>query len=351
MSARADYMRPLNYRDGCIDMNHGGGGRVATQLIDELFRPAFDNDWLAAGNDAALLDIPAGERLVMATDGHVISPLEFPGGDIGSLAVHGTINDVAMLGAAPLYLSASFILEEGLLLSTLQRIVASMAEASEKAGVPVVTGDTKVVQRGKGDGVFISTTAVGSVPITRNIGGAQACVGDAIVVSGTMGDHGVAVMATRESLTFETSIESDSAALHTMIAQLFADLPVGAIHVLRDPTRGGLASALNEIARQSGVGMLLEEATIPVRQEVDAACELLGLDPLYVANEGKCIIVCRDDCADRIVQILRKHPLGSKAARIGSIIEDPHGFVQMNTDFGGRRIVDWMSGEPLPRIC
>lgn len=351
MNSRADYLRSLNYRDGCIDMNHGGGGRVATQLIDELFRPAFDNDSLSTADDAALLDMPAGERLVMATDGHVISPLEFPGGDIGSLAVHGTINDVAMLGAMPLYISASFILEEGLPLSTLKRIVESMAAASEKAAVPVVTGDTKVVERGKGDGVFITTTAVGSVPVARHIGGAQACVGDAILVSGTMGDHGVAVMASRESLSFDTSIESDSAALHTMIAQLIAGLPEGAVHVLRDPTRGGLASALNEIARQSDVGMLLEEAAIPIRPEVDAACELLGLDPLYVANEGKCIVICRSDYADIAVELLRRHALGSKAARIGTIIDDPHRFVQMNTGFGGRRIVDWMSGEPLPRIC
>lgn len=351
MSARGDYLRPLDYRNGCIDMNHGGGGRVATQLIDELFRPAFDNQYLSAGNDAALLSMPAGQRLVMATDGHVISPLEFPGGDIGSLAVHGTINDVAMLGATPLYMSASFILEEGFPLSTLKRIVTSMATASGIAAVPVVTGDTKVVERGKGDGVFISTTAVGSVADTLKIDGARAGVGDAILVSGTMGDHGVAVMASRESLTFETSIVSDSAALHTMIAHLIASLPAGAIHVLRDPTRGGLASALNEIARQSGVGMMLEEAAIPVRPEVDAACELLGLDPLYVANEGKCIIVCRNDCAEKAADALREHPLGAMAARIGTITEDPLGFVQMNTDFGGRRIVDWMAGEPLPRIC
>ncbi len=351
MSARADYLRPLNYRDGCIDMNHGGGGRIATQLIDELFRPAFDNEWLSAENDAALLDIPAGERLVMATDGHVISPLEFPGGDIGSLAVHGTINDVAMLGATPLYMSASFILEEGLPLSTLKRIVESMAAASKLASVPIVTGDTKVVERGKGDGIFISTTAAGSVPVTVHIGGDRACAGDAILVSGTMGDHGVAVMASRESLTFETTIESDSAALHTMIAQLLDRLPDGAIHVLRDPTRGGLASTLNEIARQSDVGMLLEEDAIPVNREVDAACELLGLDPLYAANEGKCVVICNSDFADMAVDVLRAHPLGAKAARIGAVIADPHGFVQMNTGFGGRRIVDWMAGEPLPRIC
>ena len=351
MSARADYLRPLDWREGRIDMNHGGGGRIATQLVEELFLRAFDNHWLAAGNDAALLSFPAGHRLVMATDAHVISPLVFPGGDIGSLAVHGTINDVAMLGATPLYLSVSFILEEGFPLATLKRIVESMAAASREASVPIVTGDTKVVERGKGDGVFISSTGVGSVPIGLDIGGARASAGDAILVSGTMGDHGVAIMASRESLSFETTIESDSAALHTMVADLLAVVPMGAVHVLRDPTRGGLASTLNEIARQSGVGMLLDEAAIPVRSEVAAACELLGLDPLYVANEGKCIVNCSDEYASMALDALRAHPLGREASRIGKVTEDPHGFVQMITGFGGRRIVDWMAGEQLPRIC
>lgn len=351
MSARADYLRPLDWREGRVDMNHGGGGRVATQLVEELFLRAFDNQWLSAGNDAALLSFPAGQRLVMATDAHVISPLEFPGGNIGSLAVHGTINDVAMLGATPLYLSVSFILEEGFPLGTLRRIVESMAAASREAKVSIVTGDTKVVERGKGDGVFISSTGVGSVPVDVDVSGARAGAGDAILVSGTMGDHGVAIMASRESLSFETTIESDSAALHTLVAALVAELPAGALHVLRDPTRGGLASTLNEIARQSGVGMLLEEAAIPVKHEVAAACELLGLDPLYVANEGKCIVICDDKYASMALAVLQAHPLGRQAARIGTITEDPHGFVQMITDFGGRRIVDWMAGEQLPRIC
>lgn len=351
MSARADYLRPLDWREGRIDMNHGGGGRISTQLIEELFLRAFDNDWLSTGNDAALLNFPAGQRLVMATDAHVISPLVFPGGDIGSLAVHGTINDVAMLGAKPLYLSVSFILEEGLPLATLKKIVESMAAASREAAVPIVTGDTKVVERGKGDGVFISSTGVGSVPIDLDIGGARANAGDAILVSGTMGDHGVAIMASRESLSFDTTIESDSAALHTMVADLLAVMPPGTVHVLRDPTRGGLASTLNEIACQSGVGMLLEEAVIPVRSEVAAACELLGLDPLYVANEGKCIVICTEEHASVALDALQAHPLGQKAARIGTVTEDPHGFVQMITGFGGRRIVDWMAGEQLPRIC
>lgn len=351
MSARADYLRPLDLREGRIDMSHGGGGRLAMQLIEELFMRAFDNEFLSAGNDAAVLDIPAGQRLVLATDAHVISPLEFPGGDIGSLSVHGTINDVAMLGATPLYLSASFILEEGFALSTLKRVVDSMAAASRKASVPIVTGDTKVVERGKGDGVFISTTGVGCVPVDRRINGSRARPGDAVILSGTLGDHGVAVMASRESLSFETTIESDSAALHTMVAALLGGVPEGIVHVLRDPTRGGLASAVNEIARQSGAGMLLQEEAIPVRAEVAAACELLGLDPLYMANEGKCLVVCQADYAAHVLSILQAHPLGRDAAIIGQVTEDAHGFVQMTTSFGGRRIVDWMAGEPLPRIC
>ncbi len=351
MSVRKDYVRPLDLRHGRVDMNHGAGGRASAQLVDELFARAFDNDYLRQGNDGALLDIPAGHRLVMSTDAHVISPLFFPGGDIGSLAVHGTINDVAMMGATPLYLSASFILEEGFPLAELERIVASMAAASRAAGVPVVTGDTKVVERGKGDGVFISTTGLGALPLARRIGGALARPGDAVLVSGTIGDHGVAVLSRRESLEFETTIESDSAALHALVAGLLAALPEGAVHTLRDPTRGGLASTLNEIARQSGVGVLLEEGAIPVRPQVSAACELLGLDPLYIANEGKCVVVCASEHADTALAALRAHPLGGEAARIGTVTDDPHRFVQMATGFGGRRVVDWLSSEPLPRIC
>lgn len=351
MSVRADYLRKLDFRSGRIDMNHGGGGRLATQLVQELFLPVFDNPMLATGNDAALLNLPEGQRLVMATDGHVISPIEFPGGNIGSLAVHGTINDVAMMGAQPLYLSASFILEEGFELSTLKRIVDSMGLAAGNAGVAVVAGDTKVVERGMCDRVFIVTTGAGSAPPERLIGGERAESGDAILVSGTMGDHGVAVMASRESLTFDTTIQSDSAALHGLVDNLLTALPEGSVHVLRDPTRGGLAAALNEIATQSRVGMLLEENAIPVNAEVAAACELLGLDPLYVANEGKCIVICQSDQADNALAALRAHPLGKNAAIIGTITKDPHHFVQMTTGFGGKRIVDWMAGEPLPRIC
>ncbi len=283
------YARPLDMKHGRIDMNHGAGGRLSMQLTEELFVRAFDNEFLRQGNDGALLPMSAGMRLVMATDAHVISPLFFPGGDIGCLAVHGTLNDVAMLGAKPLYLSASFILEEGLPLSDLKRIVESMAAAAFDAGVPIVTGDTKVVEQGKGDGVFISTTGIGIVPDGQAIGGAKARPGDAVLLSGTIGEHGVAVLSKRESLEFETAIESDTAALHTLVGAMLAAVPAGTVHVLRDPTRGGLATTLNEIARQSDVGMILQETAIPILPQVDAACELLGLDPLYIANEGKLV--------------------------------------------------------------
>lgn len=351
MAGKKDYLRPIDFRHGRIDMNHGAGGRLGAQLVDELFARAFDNDWLRQGNDAALLELPAGHRLAMSTDGHVIAPLFFPGGDIGALSVHGTINDVAMLGARPLYLAASFILEEGLPLADLKRIVESMAAAARDAGVPVVTGDTKVVEQGKGDGVFISTTGIGVVPPGRRIGGALARPGDAVLLSGTIGEHGVAVLSKRESLEFETAIVSDTAALHGLVAAMLDAVPEGAVRTLRDPTRGGLATTLNEIARQSGVGMELDEAAVPVLPQVEAACELLGLDPLYIANEGKLVAVVAPDAAEPLLAVMRAHPLGRQAARIGVVADDAHRFVQMRTRFGGRRIVDWLSGEALPRIC
>ncbi len=344
------YIRPLDIRHGRVDMSHGAGGRASAQLIEELFQAALANEWLAQGNDGAAFAIPVGARMVMATDAHVVSPLFFPGGDLGSLAVHGTINDVAMCGARPLYLSASFILEEGFPLAELKRVVDAMAAAAREAGVPVITGDTKVVEQGKGDGVFISTTGIGVVPAGVDVSGANARPGNVVLLSGTIGDHGVAVMSQRESLEFETTIESDSAALHGLVANMLAAAP-GGVRVLRDPTRGGLATTLNEIARQSGVGMLLEEAAIPVKPQVDAACELLGLDPLYVANEGKLVAVCAPEAAEAVLAAMRAHPHGTAAARIGSVTEDPHHFVQMATRFGGRRVVDWLSGEQLPRIC
>jgi hydrogenase expression/formation protein HypE len=352
---KPDYQRPIDFRNGRVDMNHGAGGRAGAQLIEQLFARAFDNEWLRQGNDGALLptapELLEGGRLVMACDGHVVTPLFFPGGDLGSLAVHGTVNDVAMLGARPLWLAAGFIIEEGFPLADLQRIVASMAAAALEAGVAVVTGDTKVVEQGKGDGVFITTTGVGVVPRGRDIGGAQARPGDVVLLSGSIGDHGVAVMSKRESLEFETTIESDSAALHGLVAAMLDSVPEGAVRVLRDPTRGGLATTLNEIARQSDVGIVLAEAAIPVRPQVEAACELLGLDPMYVANEGKLIAIVAAESAEAVLAAMRAHPLGAQAARIGEVIRDEHRFVQMDTRFGGRRVVDWLSGEQLPRIC
>lgn len=351
---KKNYVRPLDVRHGRIDMNHGAGGRAAAQLIEEIFLAAFDNEYLRQGNDGASLPLlgfdAKGGRLVMATDAHVISPLFFPGGDIGCLSVHGTVNDVAMNGATPLYLSASFILEEGFPLADLKRIVQSMAQAAREAGVPIVTGDTKVVEKGKGDGVFISTTGVGIVPPGVDVGGANARPGDVILLSGSIGEHGVAVLSKRESLEFETTIESDTAALHTLVAAMLRAGGSG-VRVLRDPTRGGLATTLNEIARQSRAGMLIDEARIPVLPQVEAACELLGLDPLYVANEGKLVAVCSTQSADAVLDAMRAHPRGAAATRIGSVIADEHHFVQMNTRFGGRRVVDWLSGEQLPRIC
>ena len=345
---RRTHPRPLDLKSGRVDLTHGGGGRAMAQLVDELFVAAFDNDALRQRNDQAAFDVPGG-RMVMTTDGYVISPLFFPGGDIGSLSVHGTVNDVAMAGAVPLSLSAGFIIEEGFPLADLKRVVDSMAKASKEAGVPVVTGDTKVVEKGKGDGIFITTAGIGMVPPGVEISGDKARPGDAILVSGTMGDHGVAVMSQRESLGFETAILSDSAALHTMVAAMVAEVP--GIRVLRDPTRGGLAATLNEIAAQSAVGMLIREAAVPVRAEVRGACELLGLDPLYVANEGKLICICDPGDADRLLAVMRAHPLGGNAAHIGDCRADSHHFVQMETSVGGMRVVDWLAGEQLPRIC
>ena len=352
MALRKDYTRPLDLKHGRVDMNHGAGGRASAQLIEQLFARAFDNPALREGNDGAVLPAPpAGHRLVLATDAHVISPLFFPGGDIGALSVHGTVNDVAMMGAQPLYLSASFILEEGLPLADLKRIVDSMAAAAREAGMAIVTGDTKVVEQGHGDGVFISTTGAGWLPPGRRLGGDLARPGDVVLVSGPIGDHGVAVLSKRESLEFETAIVSDSAALNGLTAAMLAAVPEGSVRVLRDPTRGGLATTLNEIARQSGTGITLDEAKIPVRAQVEAACELLGLDPLYVACEGRLVAICAPDVADKLLAAMQAHPLGQQAARIGLVTDDPHRFVQMATRFGGRRVVDWLSGEQLPRIC
>ena len=341
--------RKLDIRTGLVDLSHGAGGRASTQLVDDIFRPAFDNALLDQGNDQAAFDVAAG-RMVMSTDGYVIWPLFFPGGDIGSLSVHGTVNDLAMAGAQPLHLAASYILEEGFPLADLQRIAVSMGRAAAEAGVAIVTGDTKVVERGKADGLFITTTGIGLVPAGIVISGDRARPGDRVIVSGSIGDHGVAVMSKRANLGFETEILSDSAALNGLVA-VMVDAAGAGLRVMRDPTRGGLAATLNEIARQSRCGFHVHESAIPVRPDVVAACELLGLDPLNVANEGKLVAIVEPAAADRLLAAMRAHPLGRDAAIIGSVTEDDQGFVQMTTAFGGGRIVDWLTGEQLPRIC
>ncbi|MCF8150675.1 MAG: hydrogenase expression/formation protein HypE [Burkholderiaceae bacterium] len=347
------YSKPLDLKQGRVDMSHGSGGRSMVQLIAELFAKYLGNEYLGQGNDGAVLPAPIFNghpgRLVMSTDCHVVSPLFFPGGDIGSLSVHGTVNDVAVMGATPLYLAAGFILEEGFPLADLARIVESMARAASEAGVPVVTGDTKVVERGKGDGIFITTTGVGVLPDGLELGGSRARAGDVVIVSGSLGDHGVAIMSKRENLSFDAPIESDSASLNGLISAMLA---TGAdIRCLRDPTRGGLAATLNEIAGQSSVGMMLHEKVIPVKPVVAAACEFLGLDPLYVANEGKLIAICAAADAERLLAAMRAHPLGREASLIGEVVADDHHFVQLTTSFGGKRIVDWLAGDQLPRIC
>ncbi|WP_026783376.1 hydrogenase expression/formation protein HypE [Pleomorphomonas koreensis] len=344
------FRRKLDLKNGRVDMSHGAGGRAMAELISSIFKDAFGNELLEQGNDQASFPTPAGGRMVMTTDGYVVSPLFFPGGDIGSLAVHGTVNDLAMAGAKPLYLSASYIIEEGFPLGDLKRIADSMGAAAKAAGVLVVTGDTKVVERGKADGVFISTAGVGVVPDGLALSGDRARPGDKVIVSGSMGDHGVAIMSSRENLTFETEILSDSAALNGLVEAM---VTVAGPHLklMRDPTRGGLAATLNELAHQSGVGFRIVEDHIPIKKQVAAACELLGLDPLNVANEGKLVVVVAPEAAEALLAAMRGHPLGADAAIIGDAVEDDQHFVQMTTGFGGGRIVDWLAGEQLPRIC
>ena len=348
MNRRSMSMRSLDIKNGTIDLSHGAGGLAMQQLIRELFAAALANEYLAQGNDGAVLP-PQNGRLVLTTDAHVVSPLFFPGGDIGCLSVHGTINDLAVMGAKPLWLAASFILEEGFPLADLKRIVDSMALAAGDSGVKVVTGDTKVVERGKGDGVFITTTGVGVLQDGVCLSGDRARPGDAILLSGTLGDHGMAIMAQRDNLSFAAPILSDTAALYGLVEAMLAT--GGELHVLRDPTRGGLAATLNEIAGQSGVGMRLDEASIPVSPAVAAACEFLGLDPLYVANEGKLLAICADKDAALLLAAMHAHRVGEKAQRIGTVVQDACGFVTMKTCLGGHRVVDVPVGELLPRIC
>lgn len=365
MSDRApDGDRPVSLGGACpipisdyptVQMAHGGGGRLSQMLIEKLFVPAFDNPVLKTLHDGAVLGLHGGDgvdtgRLAFSTDSFVVRPLFFPGGDIGSLAVHGTVNDVAMCGAKPLAISAGFILEEGLPMEDLWRIVESMRDAAIEAAVHVVTGDTKVVDRGKGDGVYINTTGVGLLRQGVDIAPDGARIGDKVLLSGAIAEHGIAIMSVRENLEFETRLETDSAALYPLVELLLDELP-GDLHVLRDPTRGGVASALNEIAGQSKTGILLDEEAVPLAEEVRGACEILGFDPLYVANEGKCLAVVAPELADRALELWRSHPLGAQAAIVGEVVGDHPGSVVLRSTIGGLRVVDMLSGEQLPRIC
>lgn len=339
---------PHTHQDQIV-MGHGSGGIMGHDLIKRVFLPSFDNENLRLSNDAARLRIENGTILSVSTDSHVVWPLFFPGGDIGRLAVCGTVNDIAMLGAKPLYLTAGFILEEGLNLSILQSIVNSMQQAAEEAGVQIVAGDTKVVQKGKADGLYINTSGVGSINPETKIGGQYASPGDAILLSGTIGDHGIAVLSARGELGFEADIQSDVAPLNKLIEAILAVSPN--IRVLRDPTRGGLATSLTEIALQSEVGIIIDETTIPVNDAVSAACELLGFDPLYVANEGKLIAIVSEEEAPTILAAMRSHPYGVNAVKIGEVTSNHPGRVLMRTNFGSTRVVEMLSGELLPRIC
>ena len=332
-----------------IVMGHGGGGKLGNELVEHLFLPAFRNPALENLGDAAVLDLPAG-RLAMSTDSFVVQPLFFPGGSIGELAVNGTVNDLAVSGAEPRFLSASFILEEGFPLAQLAAIVEAMAAAAATAGVKIVTGDTKVVERGHGDGCYINTTGVGVLRPGINVGPHRAQAGDAILVSGTVGDHGMAIMSVREGLEFESQIRSDCAALNGLIAEVLTAAGVS-VHAMRDPTRGGLASTLNEIAAASGVGIEIDEPSLPVRPEVQSACELLGLDPVYVANEGKVVFFVVPDAAEKILKILRVHPLGADAARIGTVTAEHKRMLVARTAMGANRVIPQQIGEQLPRIC
>jgi hydrogenase expression/formation protein HypE len=342
-----------NSRYDRILLGHGSGGTLSNDLVRKLFVPAFGSGTLARLEDQATLSLNGalafGARLAFTTDAFVVRPIFFPGGDVGRLAVHGTVNDLAVGGAQPLYLSAAFILEEGLALNDLKRIASSMRAACDEAGVELVTGDTKVVDRGKGDQVFITTSGIGVVPADVSLSIANARPGDAVLLSGTIGDHGIAIMSVREGIEFETVLESDTAPLNGLVRAMLDACP--AIRCMRDPTRGGLSSALNELADASRVGVKLDEAAIPIRIEVRSACDMLGLDPLYVANEGKLIAVAPPEDAERLLAAMRRHPSGKNAAVIGRISDDHAGMVVLRTLVGGERVVTMLTGEQLPRIC
>ena len=335
-----------------IVLGHGSGGKLTADLIDKIFLPAFRNPTLDKLDDQAVLTI-GGARLAFSTDSFVVTPIFFPGGDIGRLAIHGTVNDLAMSGARPLYLSAAFILEEGLAVNDLRRVVESMRAAAAEAGIQLVTGDTKVVNRGKGDQIFITTTGIGVIEHEFSISADRARPGDKIILSGYIGDHGMTIMSQREGLEFESAIESDCAPLNGLVAAMLATSSPTKdfLHTLRDPTRGGVATTLNEIAKRANVGMILDERVIPVRESVKGACEVLGLDPLYVANEGKLLALVVPEMADAVLEQMQHHHLGHDAAIIGEIVESHSGMVLMKTEIGGTRVLDVMFGEQLPRIC
>ncbi len=338
-----------------IVMGHGGGGKLGNELVEHLFLPAFRNSALENLGDAAVLDLSGGRGLpagniAMSTDSFVVQPLFFPGGSIGALAVNGTVNDLAVSGAVPKFLTASFILEEGFPLAQLAAIVEDMAAAARTAGVQIVTGDTKVVERGHGDGCYINTAGIGLLRPGISVGPQRAQAGDAILVSGCIGDHGMAIMSVREGLEFESQIRSDCAALNGMIAGVL-DAAGGAVHTMRDPTRGGLASTLNEIAASSNVGIAIDEARLPVRAEVQSACELLGLDPVYVANEGKAVFIVEPEFAEVVLSVLQAHPLGREAAIIGRVTDEHKRMLVARTGMGANRVIAMQIGEQLPRIC
>jgi hydrogenase expression/formation protein HypE len=340
--------RPLPHDDRIV-MGHGSGGKMSHDLIQQMFLPPLGNPILNRGNDAGVVGFEGNNLLAISTDSHVVSPLFFPGGDIGKLAVCGTVNDVAMMGAIPRYLTAGFILEEGFEVDQLRRIVASMQAAASEAGVQIVAGDTKVVQRGKADGLYINTAGVGWLRQGVTIGGDQAQPGDVVLLSGPIGDHGIAVLGARGELGFEADVESDIAPLNHLIATMLGTSDQ--VHVLRDPTRGGVASTLNEIARQSRVGIILEESAIPVRPAVMAACELLGFDPLYIANEGKLLAMVSSQDAHRILDAMRATRYGEEARIVGQVRAEPPGRVLLRTTLGSLRVIDMLAGEILPRIC
>lgn len=329
-------------------LGHGSGGKLSAEMVQHIFLPEFCNPALARLDDQAVLNVN-GCRLAFTTDSFVVKPLFFPGGDIGSLAVHGTVNDLAMGGAQPLFLSVAFILEEGLPFDVLRRVVRSMQQAASAARVQVVTGDTKVVEKGSCDNLFINTTGIGLIPEGIEMSADRAQPGDRVLLSGAIGEHGIAILAQREGLQFESNIESDSVALHTLVADMLK--VTRDIRCMRDPTRGGVSSTLNEIAAQSRVGIELEECAIPVREDVKGACEMLGLDPLYVANEGKLVAIVKPEAADDVLAAMRSHPLGREARVIGSVTQNDAGLVIMRTVLGTSRIVDMLAGDQLPRIC